>query len=606
MTGRPEIMRLLVIWAAMACLVAGCHLPSPETKDPGKSGATRADAKTALAPGTMVPLASAVIKLDNAAAIPPLPTLRVVASPPVVEIAREPARDMPTVVLDRTPQKQADVLVSRIPPPDDSQLASAGTDLTGLPAALTKEITRSREPLLIREDTDKLTATPSNLPANRPVIPIASVEPVSSTPSTQEPPIRGPEVKTFPGVPNLPDSKSLPIPVPPIALPASVVAPNSTSAMPANPIPPVPLPASIVTPNSTSAMSAGPITMGGQTVTFDALARLVDANGGGSADVGCAACGDCGPGRPCAPGSQKCEPFPDGNLVTRLAGLIYEVIVCPDPCYEPHWEAIADSAFFVDSARPVSNTKLMWDYQNHLAYPDRAEYFWAASPKGPAATDGLKAVPYLNVNQLTQVTEIATGPVSVAISTPYRSWDAEPYAHSSAGFSDISIATKTLLLDSELFMCALSMKTFMPVGNPTKGLGDGHVTLEPGLIFGLRLAPETFVQMELQEWIPIGGDQNNAGAFLQWGLSLNQILWQPVRDVKLIGTLELTGYSFQDGLYTDPVLGPQKLSGQNNVALGNGYRVFFGKMDVGVAGNFAITGKYMAREEMQLDFRFRY
>jgi hypothetical protein len=74
----------------------------------------------------------------------------------------------------------------------------------------------------------------------------------------------------------------------------------------------------------------------------------------------------------------------------------------------------------------------------------------------------------------------------------------------------------------------------------------------------------------------------------------------------VVGTLELTGYSFQAGQYTDPALGPQKLSGENNVAIGNGYRVFFGKFDVGLAGNFGVTGKYMAREQMQFDLRFRY
>jgi hypothetical protein len=150
------------------------------------------------------------------------------------------------------------------------------------------------------------------------------------------------------------------------------------------------------------------------------------------------------------------------------------------------------------------------------------------------------------------------------------------------------------------------MKTYIPIGNPTNGLGDGHVSLEPGLVFGIRLAPETYVQAEIQEWIPLGGDPNSQGAFLQWGLSLNQILWQPVRDVKLIGTLELTGYSFQAGQYTDPVLGPTKLSGENNVSIANGYRMFFGRFDIGVAGQFGITGKYMARDAMQLDLRFRY
>ena len=76
--------------------------------------------------------------------------------------------------------------------------------------------------------------------------------------------------------------------------------------------------------------------------------------------------------------------------------------------------------------------------------------------------------------------------------------------------------------------------------------------------------------------------------------------------MKLIGTLEVSGYSFQAGEYTDPYGGPTKLSGENNLAVGNGFRLFFGKFDIGVAGNYGITGKYMAREQFEFDLRFRY
>ena len=34
----------------------------------------------------------------------------------------------------------------------------------------------------------------------------------------------------------------------------------------------------------------------------------------------------------------------------RFLNDVYNCICCPDPCYEPHWTALADSAFFVDAA----------------------------------------------------------------------------------------------------------------------------------------------------------------------------------------------------------------------------------------------------------------
>ena len=62
----------------------------------------------------------------------------------------------------------------------------------------------------------------------------------------------------------------------------------------------------------------------------------------------------------------------------------------------------------------------------------------------------------------------------------------------------------------------------------------------------------------MSEWIPLGGDPAYAGAMLHYHLALNQELFRIVPDVPLIATGEFNGWSFQDGLYTDPVLGPAR------------------------------------------------
>lgn len=594
MTGQPEIMRLRMIWSLALCLFASCQLPQEGSKPSPPVAASvvaaPVDSRAINAAATLLTSNSSATKSVDPDAVQPSSNTTAIPLPQVVEITQTPALIPSEVIPSVAPKQQAQALMKGTSPSDEVHWVTSSTGATDFPTGSSNPPSL-RAPILIREESDSAPLPASPQSENPPVIPVAAqvaAETPSRSPDTQEPPIRAAaSPNTF-----LPQ-----IPHPPVPINQSIALPSTQ---------PPSIPASAVVSTSPEGVPSGPIVLGGQAFTFDALAKMVDANGSGAAEVGCSSCGDCGPGRPCAPGAQKCEPFPDGNVFTRAAGIIYEIVCCPDPCYQPKWEPIADSAFFVDPARPVSNTRFEWDYFNHFAYPDRAEYFWAASPKGPSANDGLKSVPYLNYNQLTLVTEIATGSASVAIGIPYRSWDAEPFATSAAGFSDMSITAKTLLVDSELFLCSMQMRTYIPIGNVTTGLGDGHVSLEPGIIFGLRLTPDTYLQAEVQEWIPLGGDINNQGAFLQWGLSINQTLWQPVKDVKLIGTLELTGYSFQAGEYTDPVLGPQKLSGENNMAIGNGYRVFFGKFDVGLAGNFGITGKYMAREQMQFDLRFRY
>src|SRR5581483_10767833 len=59
---------------------------------------------------------------------------------------------------------------------------------------------------------------------------------------------------------------------------------------------------------------------------------------------GCASCG-CSGG--CVPGHKPCDCCCDAcDGPGRFLCGIYQCICCPDPCYEPHWVALADSAFF--------------------------------------------------------------------------------------------------------------------------------------------------------------------------------------------------------------------------------------------------------------------
>ena len=78
--------------------------------------------------------------------------------------------------------------------------------------------------------------------------------------------------------------------------------------------------------------------------------------------------------------------------------------------------------------------------------------------------------------------------------------------------------------------------------------------------------------------------------------------------MQLIGTLEVLGYSFQDGAYTDPIAGSnQKLSGQTFVSVAPGGRLFYcDKFDMGIGGAFGVTGKYYAQNQFRLEFRYRY
>jgi hypothetical protein len=313
---------------------------------------------------------------------------------------------------------------------------------------------------------------------------------------------------------------------------------------------------------------------------------------------------------PCYPGRQQCHPCLAQTCVGRCFCGLYECICCPDPCYEPRWLAVADAAFFVDAARPQTQMRFRWDSGVNLILPDRNEYFWARADgkgKGPPPPAPFKVVPRLSYNDLSMYTEAGTGTASVMVELPYRSIDEQGGLHA-AGFADMMIGPKTLLFDCELLQVALEMKTYIPMGNFNHGLGTGHVSLEPSLVVGVKLAPETYFQGQLAEWIPLGGDSNYQGAILNYHMSINQVLFRVLPDVPLIGTLELSGWSFQTGAYTDPLLGSfQHSGGETYLMPGFGLRlVFCDKIDFGFGAEFAVTERHFAEQLYRTEFRFRF
>lgn len=87
-------------------------------------------------------------------------------------------------------------------------------------------------------------------------------------------------------------------------------------------------------------------------------------------------------------------------------------------------------------------------------------------------------------------------------------------------------------------------------------------------------------------------------------MSINRVLFR----VMLIGTYELSGWSFQTGAYTDLILGSfQKSSGATYLMPGFGLRlVFCDKIDFGFGAEFAVTQRHFAEQLYRSEFRFRF
>ncbi|MFO0968442.1 MAG: hypothetical protein U0793_23040 [Gemmataceae bacterium] len=328
---------------------------------------------------------------------------------------------------------------------------------------------------------------------------------------------------------------------------------------------------------------------------------------------GCSACGS-GPRPPCSPGqSPDCGYCPghDGPL-ERFFGGLYECVCCPDPCYDPKWIALADAAFNVASARPVTETGIRWSRGLNLSDLDRGEFFWARQDgggRGPRPQGAAKVAAFnARYDDLVYHMQGAAGRIGVLIDVPYRSVD-PVFAPTASGFNDIRAGFKSLLFDCELLQVGAQFLTYIPSGAAGKGLGTGHVALEPSLLVDVKLTPTTYLETQLSEWIPIEGDQNYQGAVLHTHTSVNQLLWRHQgADIRLIGTAEFNTWSFQDGAYTDPVLGSfQRGSGATYASAGPGLRLFIcDKIDFGFGAFFAVNSPNLARQNYITEFRFRF
>lgn len=374
--------------------------------------------------------------------------------------------------------------------------------------------------------------------------------------------------------------------------------PAATSVMPiaddeVKPIPTV--------PGSEGVIPAGCSTCGG--------GGLLNLGGNGSDCLGCG----CGGGGQCSPGRRPCDCCCDeSTCLGRFVNGLYHCICCPDPCYDPSWLAVADAAYFVDAARPITHMRFRWDQSWDMNFPDRAEYFWARqrtplsnksmTAKGPTPPSNTP-VRTIDVAEFKMYTEAAAGRAGVFFELPYRRIERDL---SSSGFADMNVGTKAMLLDCQLIQITFQFKTFIPSGAFTKGLGTGHVSLEPSLLWALRLTPSTYLQAQTSLWIPIGGDSDYQGNVFHYHLSLNQILYKPCQDLQVIGTAELNGWTFLSGLQSDPVLG--SVDGRGTIAsAGPGIRVVIcDKLDFGVGSAFAFTNHHWADEMMRWDFRWRF
>ena len=358
----------------------------------------------------------------------------------------------------------------------------------------------------------------------------------------------------------------------------------------------------------------------------------------GVAKVGCTRCGQlgdpgdlnfgyCATGR-CTPGRAVCYPYAGDSFFQRVSSLIYQCLTCPDPCYEPSWNPLANAGFMIDSPRPQTMLRVKYDRWSNITTPDRGGFFWAqANGKGLGPSplrlaqsgSGIKPpVPqpvFVNIDEGTYSMEAgAAGKMAFFLNFPYRLVNTNDTYAGGAGFGNMSLGTKSVLIDTELLLLTFQFKTYMPIGNASRGTGLGVVRLEPSLIWSTKLSEKTFFQGQLGEWVPLGGT-NYFGSVLLSKFSLNHELTEIIPNVPLIGVLEMDGWTFQSGRYTQLFYTPNKqiatvtrsANTQSYWNIGPGARIAFSnKADLGFGLLFGMGSQSWGNPIVTVDLRWMY
>ncbi len=205
------------------------------------------------------------------------------------------------------------------------------------------------------------------------------------------------------------------------------------------------------------------------------------------------------------------------------------------------------------------------------------------------------------------------------------------------GMSDIDFGFKyALIADTNCRFVTFQFRTYLPTGDPGLGLGTGHVSLEPSLLFFQRLTDRLVAQGQLTDWIPIAAGPG-AGNVTEYGFGLGYDLIQTCK-FRITPVFETVGWTVLGGTesFTGTVPGTVTPAGPNGtpplvpainvngtfvptdhgfleangdtiVNLKFGVRTYFGDhSDLYVGYGRAVTGSRWYNDIFRAEYRFKF
>jgi len=277
-------------------------------------------------------------------------------------------------------------------------------------------------------------------------------------------------------------------------------------------------------------------------------------------------------------------------------------------------ERLPFALFEIDPTQPFNNLRLRFDAAYGLDHPYRAEYFWSKPPKGPSTT-GSEVVDY---QQIRFQFEMGGPRMTVGTEIPLVFVDPEIVGNV-AGLGDLMLTTKTLMADGEQWQLMQVLRTQMATGSSKSGRGNGHVSMEPGLVARYKQNDNLLIHSELKLWFPLGGDPDVSGEILRWGMGAASVLYD-TDNFALIPTFEFIAWTVLSGQqYEGDARAGQsndddwvRLDGETILNFYPGLRIVsdtsgdFGLFELGINGGASVSSMHWYRTMMRLELRWSF
>ncbi len=264
----------------------------------------------------------------------------------------------------------------------------------------------------------------------------------------------------------------------------------------------------------------------------------------------------------------------------------------------------------IECTQPMSDLRLRFDAGYNVNRPDRDEYFWAKSRSRPAGRGPAQLERNVDYQEFRVISEVGGKSFSATTEYPIRLLAPEVNDNTN-GFGDMQVATKILLMDGARWQIAQVFRTTINTGSSMKGLGTGHVSLEPGFLFRYKWSPETYIHSELKYWIPLAGS-DYAGQIIRASIGVSHV-WYESDSFAILPTLEFVGLYPQDGYETDPATG-LRVSADSSTVINAcpGARIEWdtggdlGLIEIGIGSEFALTNAHWPSTLLRFELRYNF